>query len=929
MMGRVFGTPEESMIRCLTPLLALLAFQSSARADNPAAPKKYNIVFLFADDQRADTVAALGNKHIRTPNLDRLVHEGTAFTRAYCMGSPKHGAVCVPSRAMLLTGRTMFRVDETLKQPTWPEAFARAGYVTFVTGKWHNGQASALRCFQQGNSIFFGGMGNPDDLPVADFTTEHTLTKAHKAPKHSVSQFADSAIEFLRSYKEDKPFVAYVPFNGPHDPRTAPKEYHDYYNANLPPLPPNYLAQHPFNNGELVVRDEQLAPWPRTPEVVRQHLADYYAYITFLDEQVGRIVAALKETGRYDNTIIVFTADHGLAIGSHGLFGKQNLYDHSMHAPLIMAGPGIPKDQRSDALLYLLDLFPTLGELTGVTGPEGSEGVSVAPVLHGKASTVRESLFFAYRNLQRAVMDARWHLIVYPQINKTQLFDLQADPHELKDRAGDSMYADEMKRLTKLLIAWQQKVGDTQPLTTENPQPLEFDFSKVKTKKSAALPQKLHNFVETGAPAGYRAGLGKVDITPQGPVWMAGYGNRNKPSQGVDQPLHARALAVQDGSDPPLVLVSADIIGFSRAIAEDIAEKLAQKHKLPRANLMLVATHTHTGPVIGRNLTGMFELKGEDAEAVERYADLLVQRVVEAASAALADLQPAQLSFGRGQAHFAVNRRVFKGGNVNFGVNPDGPVDLDVPVLRVDDPKGKVRAVVFGYACHCTTLGGDTYQISGDWAGFAQEYLERAHPGATALFVTGCGADANPEPRGKLDFAREHGLEIAGAVSRVLSVPGMPVTGKLQAALERVELPLAPPPTRAEFEKRLQDKNAFLRLHARRHLDKLERGEKLPTGYPCPVQLWQFGKDLTLVALGGEVVVDYALRLKRELKGGNVWMAAYANDVFAYVPSARILLEGGYEADFSMIYYGLPGRFAPEVEETLVRKVHALAKQVR
>ncbi len=344
---------------------------------------------------------------------------------------------------------------------------------------------------------------------------------------------------------------------------------------------------------------------------------------------------------------------------------------------------------------------------------------------------------------------------------------------------------------------------------------------------------------------------------------------------------------------------------------------------------MLVASHTHTGPMIDRNLRGMFDLKGKEAEAVDAYAGLLVRRIVEAATAALADLQPARLSFGRGQATFAVNRRVLRDGKVNFGVNREGPVEHEVPVLRIEDLKGKVRGIVFGYACHCTTLGGDHYQISGDWAGFGAEYLERAHPGATALFVTGCGADANPEPRGKLDFAREHGLEIAGAVSRVLTGPRTPVQGRLQAVLERVELPLAPPPTRAEFEKRLEDKNPFIRQHARRYLDMLDKGEKLPASYPCPVQIWQFGKDLTLVALGGEVVVDYALRLKRELKDGNVWMVAYANDVFAYVPSARILREGGYEADFSMIYYDLPGRFAPEVEEVLVGKVHELAKRAR
>jgi arylsulfatase A-like enzyme len=735
-------------------LLAFLALGAGvARAET--APK--NIVFLFSDDQRADTIAALGNKHIKTPNLDQLVRAGTAFTRAYCMGA-RQGAVCVPSRAMLLTGRTLFHVKEDISQPTWPEAFARAGYVTFVTGKWHNGQPSALRSFQNGKSIFFGGMGNPDTLPLADMTAAHTLTKPQPTPRHSIAQFADSMIGFLRGHKGEQPFLAYAAFNAPHDPRSAPGKYHAYYNAQQPPLPANYLPVHPFNNGDLTGRDEQLAPWPRTPEVVRQHLADYYAAIAHLDEQVGRIIAALKETGQYDNTIIVFTSDHGLAIGSHGLFGKQNLYDASMHVPLLMAGPGIPKDQRTDALVYLLDLFPTLGDLTGVPGPAGSEGISQAPVLRGAAKSVRDSLFFAYRDLQRAVRADQWHLIVYPQINKTQLFDVAADPHELKDLAADPAHAGDVRRLTKLLVEAQKKAGDELPLTSAKPQPVEFDFSKVKLKKKAAAPKQPVALLDEAPPAGYRIGVGRADITPPGPIWMAGYGNRNKPSEGVELPLQARALAVQQGHAPPLVLLSAEIIGVSPAITEDVAKQLQAKFNLPRANLMLVASHTHTGPVIGRNLKGMFDLKGKDAEVVEHYADLLVRRLVEAAAAALSDLQPARLSFGRGRATFAVNRRVFRPAGVNFGVNPDGPVDLEVPVLRIDDAAGKVKAIVFGYACHCTTLGGDYYRLNGDWAGYAQDYLERAHPGATALFVTGCGADANPEPRGKLDFARQHGL---------------------------------------------------------------------------------------------------------------------------------------------------------------------------
>jgi arylsulfatase A-like enzyme len=242
---------------------------------------------------------------------------------------------------------------------------------------------------------------------------------------------------------------------------------------------------HPFDNGCIVIRDEELAPWPRTPEIVVGHLADYYAAIEFLDAQIGRILDAVESTGHLENTIVVFTSDHGLAIGSHGLFGKQILYDHSMHSPLILAGPGIPKWARREAFCYLLDIFPTLGALSGVPPPEGSEGLSFAPVLDGTRTMIRDSIFTAYGTVQRAVRDDRWELIVYPQINKSQLFDLANDPAEMRDLSGDPSRTGEVKRLTALLGEWQRRVEDTLPLASENPKPIEFDYSKL-IKRAAA-----------------------------------------------------------------------------------------------------------------------------------------------------------------------------------------------------------------------------------------------------------------------------------------------------------------------------------------------------------------------------------------------------------------------------------------------------------
>ena len=464
---------------------ALASFLLAAPLHAGARP---NVVFILSDDQRADTIAALGNKQIKTPALDRLVKNGTFFSRAYCMGGMQ-GAICVPSRAMILSGRTLFRVRENLdKQTTWPEVLTRLGYATFMTGKWHNGRPSALRSFQLGDSVFFGGMGNPLALPVADFARGAKVRDLGKSAKHAAVQFADEAVAFIKKQKRGQPFLAYVAFTSPHDPRVATKELHDYYDAHKPPLPANFLPVHPFDNGEMTVRDEKLLPWPRTEKDVRQALADYYACITLMDAQVGRILAALEEAGLLENTIIIFASDHGLAIGSHGLLGKQNLYDHSMRAPLIVAGPGLPKGKTSDALCYLLDICPTVLDLTGSEIPAEVEGKSLAPLLRGKATRLRESLLCAYRDVQRSVRDERWHLIRYPKINKTQLFDLETDPEERADLAADPAQARRVEHLMDLLRRLQKQTGDEAPLSSARPADPRFvpptNVEKKKTKKA-------------------------------------------------------------------------------------------------------------------------------------------------------------------------------------------------------------------------------------------------------------------------------------------------------------------------------------------------------------------------------------------------------------------------------------------------------------
>jgi hypothetical protein len=426
---------------------------------------------------------------------------------------------------------------------------------------------------------------------------------------------------------------------------------------------------------------------------------------------------------------------------------------------------------------------------------------------------------------------------------------------------------------------------------------------------------------------GYRAGIARADITPTEPVWLGGYEGRRQPSTGAVQKISAKALALQDAAGATTLIICADTIGTPRSFTEALAGRIEKELQIPRERFLFACSHSHATPVIWPALIDMYPLDDEQKAALDRYAKYFQEQAFAAAKSAVADLQPAKLQFNRSSAGFAVNRRAFGPKGVGFGVNPTGLVDHEVPVLRVLGEKDAVRAIVFGYACHCTTLGPDTLQVTGDWAAYTQEYLEQAFPEATAFFITGCGADANPNPRGTLALSRQHGLELAGAVAGALAQPALPVSGPIRAAFERVDLPISAPPTKEEFEAKLNDKRGAVQRHARRHLEMMARGEKLMSSYPCPVQVLRFGNDLTLIALGGEVVVEYAYRLRRELPGERLWVSAYCNDVFAYVPSMRILAEGGYEAEFNLIYYGLPARFAPECEDILVSKVVELTKR--
>jgi arylsulfatase A-like enzyme len=452
-------------------LLAAFSFAAlpeSASAATAAAPRP-NVLFFFMDDQRADTIAALGNPHIRTPNLDRLVQRGVSFRRAYMMGGMQ-GATCVPSRAMLLAGQSLFRIDEKLmRDETWPAAFGRAGYTTFISGKWHNSPPSIGKSFQRGRSIFAGGMTDPMKAKLSHLEAG-TLTAPQLSERHACAVFADEAIAFLRE-QHASPFFCYVPFDGPHDPHIVPDDFPIRYDAARLPLPPNFLPQHEWDNGEMVIRDELLLPWPRPPSEVRAMIADYYRYISYLDAQIGRVVEALEASPHARNTLIVFAADSGVGRGSHGLIGKQNLYEHSVRVPLVIGGPGIPANQVTDAMCYLFDVMPTLGALCSVPAPRTSEGLDLSPVVRQPSKPARSSLVFAYRTVQRALRDDQWKLIRYPEIDRTQLFDLKADPHEVTNLASRPEHSARVSTMTGALAAEMRRLGDQVPLTVANPKP--------------------------------------------------------------------------------------------------------------------------------------------------------------------------------------------------------------------------------------------------------------------------------------------------------------------------------------------------------------------------------------------------------------------------------------------------------------------------
>lgn len=473
-------------------LFAAVLFLLTGCQKTPTQP---NILFLFADDQRADALGVASNPYIRTPHIDALAQEGVHFRNSYVMGG-HHGAICAPSRAMLLSGKSLFHVYDRLDGVlTLPHYLSRFGYQTMGIGKWHNGAASFQATFQQGAQIMLGGMSDHFNVPVRQMNANGLIGEPEEK-SFSTDLFADAALEFIDQYSagdQQNPFFCYVAFTAPHDPRSPAPKYADAYGEKEIPLPKNFKPLHPFRFDNFNVRDETLAPWPRTPEVIQSSLAEYYALIQHIDDRVGDLIARLEQHDLLDNTLIIYAADNGLAVGSHGLLGKQNLYEHSMKVPLIISGPGIPKAQTTDALVYLYDLFPTLTQYLNVPTPEGIDGHSLMNIIQQKEKQVRSSLYTAYRNTIRAVRDADWKLIRYPQIDHTQLYHLKEDPQETNNLAAHPDYQAKVEEMMALLKTHHQATDDTLNLSPSTIVSKGYDYTTLKQTPDKWQPAYILN----------------------------------------------------------------------------------------------------------------------------------------------------------------------------------------------------------------------------------------------------------------------------------------------------------------------------------------------------------------------------------------------------------------------------------------------------
>jgi neutral ceramidase len=427
----------------------------------------------------------------------------------------------------------------------------------------------------------------------------------------------------------------------------------------------------------------------------------------------------------------------------------------------------------------------------------------------------------------------------------------------------------------------------------------------------------------------WKAGLAKTIITPAKPLWLAGYANRTRPAEGKLMDLWIKVLALEDNHGHRAIILTSDTLGIPQSIYQHVSARVTEKFGLASAQVVLSASHTHCGPVLRSALFDMYPLDEGQQALIEKYSAELEEKIIETIGKALDDLSPARLAAGQGTAGFAVNRR----NNIEKDVPSlierqalKGPVDHAVPTLAVFDADGQLKAVLFGYACHNTVM--DFYQWSGDYAGFAQLVLERSHPGATAMFFMGCGGDQNPLPRRRPELAERYGNMLAAAVEETLRGPLQPLSPELQTSMEMVKLKLGPTPTEADLEKMMTE-GGPTRRWATNLLAQIQERKLLMRDYPFPLQVWRLGKSQLLITLGGEPTVEYALKFKREF-GEQTWVAGYCNDVMTYIPSRKVLEEGGYEGGRAMIVYGLPAlRWNDDVEDLLTASARRQIAHIR
>ena len=427
----------------------------------------------------------------------------------------------------------------------------------------------------------------------------------------------------------------------------------------------------------------------------------------------------------------------------------------------------------------------------------------------------------------------------------------------------------------------------------------------------------------------WRAGAAKTVITPEKPMWMAGYASRDHVAEGKSIDLMGKALVLEDPAGKRAVLITLDLVGIDRPLSQSICSQLDKTYGLSRDQIAINCSHTHSGPVVARNLRPMhyLMLNEEQKKQVDDYSHFLEDKLVTVVGEAINKLAPANITWGSGKSTFAVNRRTnveAKVPEVRAAGLLKGPVDHDVPVLAIRTPEGKLIAVAFGYACHATVLS--LFDWSGDYPGFAQIELEKTYPDCVALFWAGCGGDQNPLPRRTVELAKQYGRKLAESVAAVVDAPMRPIEGPLKTSYQEVAVALDKLPTKEELEQATQSKDKYIASRAKHLLEQINEGTPLSQTYPYPVAIWKVGPEVQWVFLGGEVVVDYPVRLKSELTGVRTWVAGYSNDVMAYIPSRRVLMEGGYEGGGAMVYYGLPSVWGPEVEETIVKEVHRQAK---